>query len=94
MSSSATREVAKLTAPDAAAGEYFGASVALSGDTVIVGATEATAVPPGPGAVYVFQPIAIGAGVIEIPTLGPAGLAALSLLLAAVSLKLLRRRRG
>jgi len=31
-------EDAKLTASDAAAGDFFGASVAVSGDTIVVGA--------------------------------------------------------
>ena len=44
-------EVAKLTASDAAAGDYFGRSVAIDGDTVVVGAP-----PAGTGgAVYVFR---------------------------------------
>ena len=30
-------EDAKLTASDAAAGDFFGASVAVSGDTIVVG---------------------------------------------------------
>ena len=31
-------QTAKLTASDGAAGDYFGYSVAISGDTVVVGA--------------------------------------------------------
>lgn len=42
---------AKLVAPDAAAGDQFGASVAVSGGTVVVGAPEAGG---GTGAAYVF----------------------------------------
>jgi hypothetical protein len=42
-------QTAKLTASDGAAGHRFGVSVALSGDTLIVGASG------GPGVAYVFQ---------------------------------------
>ena len=59
--SSMTTETAKLTASDGAAGDGFGGSVAISGDTVVVGAPNATTVGgeggivmPGPGAAYVF----------------------------------------
>jgi len=43
-------QVQKLTAPDGAAGELFGASVAISGDTVVVGAYG----DDSKGAAYVF----------------------------------------
>jgi len=43
---------AKLTASDAAAGDFFGASVSISGDTAIVGADEVLA---GSGSAYVFD---------------------------------------
>jgi hypothetical protein len=42
-------QTAKLTASDGAAGHRFGVSVALSGDTIVVGASG------GSGAAYVFQ---------------------------------------
>ncbi|MBI3459502.1 hypothetical protein HY009_01005, partial [Candidatus Acetothermia bacterium] len=42
---------AKLTAKDAASGDQFGYSVAISGDTILVGAYEANG---GPGAAYLF----------------------------------------
>ena len=42
-------EVAKLTASDAQLGDFFGQSVAVSGDIVVVGA------PGFPGVAYVFQ---------------------------------------
>ncbi len=45
-------EVKKLTASDAAGGELFGRSVAISGDTILVGALGAGA---GPGTAYVFS---------------------------------------
>ncbi|MBN1206352.1 MAG: DUF11 domain-containing protein [Myxococcaceae bacterium] len=48
-------EQAKLTASDAAAEDYFGASVAVSGDTAIVGAIhDDTAAGPEAGSAYVF----------------------------------------
>jgi len=42
----------KLTASDGAEGDQFGTSVAISGDTVVVGAGQAAS--GGPGAAYVF----------------------------------------
>ena len=48
------RETAKLTAHDGAAGDYFGYSVALDGDTVVVGAFEADGNSAQSGAAYVF----------------------------------------
>ncbi len=44
----------KLTASDAANGDYFGYSVSISGDTVIVGAVLADGHPGDAGAAYVF----------------------------------------
>ncbi len=54
-------QAGKLTAPDGAAGYNVGQSVAISGDTVVVGAPGAT-VPGGQGAVYVFVKPAAGWG--------------------------------
>lgn len=58
-------EVTRLTAPDAQSDDEFGISVALSGDTVVVGAQSEDGGPgdpfPGAGAAYVFQSVA-GAG--------------------------------
>ena len=50
-------EVKKLTASDAAAGDYFGWSVAISGDTVIVGAHQDDHLAGGnnSGSAYVFR---------------------------------------
>jgi hypothetical protein len=49
------RETAKLTASDGAVGDQFGYSVAISGDTAIVGAPLAKVnANPGQGAAYVF----------------------------------------
>lgn len=42
---------AKLTAPDAAAGDFFGSAIALSGNTAIIGSPSFNS---GPGAAYVF----------------------------------------
>jgi len=51
-------ETAKLTASDAAGGDFLGFSVAIAGNTVAVGAFEGDGVgvtyPVGPGAAYVF----------------------------------------
>jgi FG-GAP repeat len=45
-------QTAKLTASDEAANDYFGLSVAVAGETVVVGAPEGANI--GPGAAYVF----------------------------------------
>jgi len=45
-------EEAKLTGSDAAAGAYFGQSVAVRGDLIVVGARNAN--PNGAGAIYLF----------------------------------------
>ncbi|ABM02367.1 PKD domain containing protein [Psychromonas ingrahamii 37] len=48
-------EVAKILASDGAAYDYFGYSVALSGDTAVIGAGVSYTVPAsGPGAAYVY----------------------------------------
>ena len=49
----ALSEVKKLTASDAQVGDQFGGSVAISGDTAIVGAAFEDA--GGNGAAYVFE---------------------------------------
>jgi len=52
---------ARLTASDSAAGDQFGGSVAISGDTVVVGARQAKiGAKPGQGAVYVYVKPASG----------------------------------
>ena len=48
-------EVTKLTASDAQAGDFFGGSVAVSGDTAVVGARSEDAEGNRAGAAYVFQ---------------------------------------
>ncbi len=54
-------EVKKLTASDAQSGDNFGVSVAISGDTVVVGAENEDAGATDAGAAYVFQRNAGGA---------------------------------
>jgi hypothetical protein len=54
-------EVAKLTASDAADGDLFGYSVAISGDTAVVGASFKDGVGTNRGAAYVFERNAGGA---------------------------------
>ncbi len=50
-------ETAKLTDPDGKTGDHFGATVAISGNTVVVGAPDASnGTLTKQGAVYVFQP--------------------------------------
>jgi len=50
------KEQARLVAPDAVAGIWFGCSVAIEGDTLLVGAgLEGFGTPSLPGAVYVFE---------------------------------------
>ena len=46
-------QVAKLTAADAAAGDFFGVSVAIDGSTVVVGASQWLSA--GSGSAYVFE---------------------------------------
>jgi hypothetical protein len=48
-------EVQKLAASDAENGDYFGTSVAISGDTVVVGAVLEDGLGSGGGAAYVFK---------------------------------------
>ena len=48
-------EQAKLTASDAAEGDDFAESVAISGDTIVVGADDAAGEDVGTGAAYVFH---------------------------------------
>ena len=48
-------EVTKITASDAAAIEYFGNSVAISGDTAIVGTVGGHVIGANPGSVYVYR---------------------------------------
>ena len=48
-------EVTKLTASDAHGGDFFGSSVAASGDTAVVGASDEDAGGDNAGAAYVFE---------------------------------------
>ncbi|MGB2986860.1 MAG: FG-GAP repeat protein, partial [Phycisphaerae bacterium] len=52
-------EVAKLLASDGAAGDHFGGSVAISGDTAVVGAWDHGHYYLSAGAAYVFAPEAV-----------------------------------
>jgi hypothetical protein len=55
-----TAQVAKLTATDGAANDYFGVSVAISGGTVVVGADGAYVGGKAyHGAAYVFEPLTV-----------------------------------
>lgn len=47
-------EIQKLTPPGSMGGDQFGVSVAISGDTILVGADGTSEPEPGCGAVYVF----------------------------------------
>ncbi len=64
-------QVAKLIASDAAAGDRFGCSVSLSGDTAIVGAYMDDDAGSDSGSAYIFS-----ASVLTIPTAIPAASAA------------------
>jgi hypothetical protein len=55
-------QVKKLTASDAAAGQYFGTAVAISGDTIVVGADGDQTLGFCTGAAYVFERDLGGAG--------------------------------
>ena len=46
---------AKLTASDAAAGDFFGSSVSISGDYAIVGALYDDDVPNNSGSAYIYD---------------------------------------
>ena len=53
-------EIAKLTASDAAAGDYFGCSVDISGDTIVVGARRDDDAGDNSGSAYLFEKPASG----------------------------------
>ena len=60
-------EVKKLTASDAQADDIFGHSVAVSGDTAVVGAFAEDAEGLTAGAAYVFGPAGPVGGIAELP---------------------------
>ena len=60
-------QIAKLTAADGAAGDFLGRSVAIDGDTIVVGADEWNN--GGKGAVYVFRTSNSGATYDEVAKL-------------------------
>lgn len=55
-------KVYKLTASDAQTGDFFGASVAISGDVIVVGAYQEDSAGTNAGAAYVFNRCGDGAG--------------------------------
>ena len=63
-------EVAKLTASDAYTNDYFGYSVAISGDTVVVGAYKENS---GRGAAYIFRITDGGATYSQVAKLTASG---------------------
>ena len=75
-------QIAKLVAGDAAADDKFGNSVAIDGDTVVVGANQpqywdgSSWIEIGPGAVYVFRTSDGGATYDEVAKLTAADAAA------------------
>ena len=83
-------QVKKLTADDAATGDFFGLSVAISGATALVGAINDDDAGHNSGSAYVFETVLVPP-IIAIPTLDGIGLLALILALAAASLIVLRR---
>ena len=60
-------EVTKLTASDAQTEDLFGISVAVSGDTVVVGALGDDAGGAEAGTAYVFEAPAVVGGIAELP---------------------------
>ena len=60
-------QVAKLTADDAAAGDEFGNSVAIAGETIVVGTHQYNN--GGLGAAYVFRTLDGGATYVEVAKL-------------------------
>ena len=57
------KHIAKLVADDAAAGDYFGSSVSVSGSTIVVGARLDDDAGSNSGSAYVFEKDATGAWV-------------------------------
>ena len=64
-------QVAKLTADDAAADDRFGVSVAIAGDTIVIGAQYDDDAGTDSGSVYVFSPPAPTAQPTPQPTMSP-----------------------
>ncbi|MCP4687082.1 MAG: hypothetical protein GY859_03470, partial [Desulfobacterales bacterium] len=58
-------QIAKLTASDAAAGDEYGISVAISGDIAVAGAWKDDDNAPGSGSVYIFERESGGQGAWE-----------------------------
>ena len=69
-------EVAKLTASDGAAEHYFGTSVAIDGNTVVIGASGDDGASFSEGSAYVFRTSDGGATYVEVAKLTAADAAA------------------
>ncbi len=80
-------EVAKLTASDAAANDWFGLRVSLAGSTAIVGAPRNDDNGSTSGSVYVYYLHG------DIPTVSAWGLAVMALLVMSAGTVVLTRRR-
>ena len=65
---------AKVTAPDGAAGDHFGQSVAISDDRMLVGAQQRSEVGTGSGATYVFARNAAGQWMLYTKLAAPGAL--------------------
>ena len=88
-------EMRKLTASHAEAGDLFGSSVAVSGDTVVVGAYQEDAEGDGAGAAYVFDLKAGSSGLSAVVVAGiAAGVAAGVLAVGGAGWYARRRLRG
>ncbi len=84
-------QTAKLTASDGAAGDGFGFSVAVSGDTAVVGASGDTiGANTDQGSAYVFGSVVVGRPAPALSKSAQLGIVALLLLVGLLSL----RRRG
>lgn len=55
MAPPAQSQIFKIPSPDTLAGNFFGSSVDMDGDTVVIGSTGSNACGPNSGAAYVYQ---------------------------------------
>jgi len=84
----ALTESAKLIASDGAAGDNFGFSVAISGDTVVVGASGDTiGANTDQGSAYVFGSVVVGRPAPALSKSAQLGIVALLLLVGLLSLR-------
>jgi hypothetical protein len=84
-------EHAKLTASDAAADDWFGTAVAVSGDAVTSGAPRDDDGGSSSGSAYVYEDPALQG---PIPALSPRGRGLAALLLVVLAAAWLARRRA